>query len=34
MLHKAKAKFDTQNPVIGKLLSEIQTNKNNNKLQK
>ena len=31
---KDKAKFDTQNPVIGKLLSQIQTDKNNKLLQK
>ena len=34
VVFKDKAKFDTQNPVIGKLLSQIQTDKNDKALQK
>ena len=34
VVFKDKAKFDTQNPVIGKLLSKIQTDKNDKALQK
>ena len=34
VVFKDKAKFETQNPVIGKLLSQIQTDKNNKALQK
>ena len=34
IVFKDKAKFDTQNPVIGKLLSQIQTDKNDKALQK
>ena len=34
VVFKDKAKIDTQNPVIGKLLSQIQTDKNNKALQK
>ena len=34
VVFKDKAKFDAQNPVIGKLLSQIQTDKNDKALQK
>ena len=34
VVFKDKAKIDTQNPVTGKLLSQIQTDKNNKALQK
>ena len=34
VVFKYKAKFDTHNPVIGKLLSQIQTDKNDKVLQK